>query len=93
LAAADGGILSFGDAKFLGSTGGMQLNAPMVVMQITRSGNGYWPAARDGDVFISALAPGAFALAMADGTVEGAFGDNRPSVAPTRPIVGIFSGA
>ena len=30
LAAADGGIFSFGDAEFYGSMGGMSLNAPVV---------------------------------------------------------------
>ena len=30
LQGADGGIFTFGDAPFLGSMGGQQLNAPMV---------------------------------------------------------------
>jgi hypothetical protein len=32
LVASDGGIFSFGDATFEGSTGGMRLNAPIVGM-------------------------------------------------------------
>jgi hypothetical protein len=32
LVASDGGIFSFGDAKFYGSTGGMTLNKPIVGM-------------------------------------------------------------
>ena len=32
LAAADGGVFSFGDAKFLGSTGGAHLVQPVVGM-------------------------------------------------------------
>ena len=28
--ASDGGVYSFGDARFMGSTGGMHLNAPVV---------------------------------------------------------------
>ncbi len=30
LIATDGGVFSYGDAKFLGSTGGIKLNAPIV---------------------------------------------------------------
>ena len=51
LVAADGGIFSFGDAKFYGSTGGMHLNKPIVAMSRTPSGNGYWLVAADGGVF------------------------------------------
>ena len=51
LVAADGGIFSFGDASFFGSTGGMHLNAPIVGMAATASGNGYWLVAADGGVF------------------------------------------
>jgi Cu/Zn superoxide dismutase len=35
LVASDGGVFAFGDAVFEGSTGGMQLNAPVVAMAIT----------------------------------------------------------
>jgi hypothetical protein len=49
--AADGGIFSFGDAAFLGSTGGIALNQPIVGMARTKSGNGYWLVARDGGIF------------------------------------------
>ena len=51
LIAADGGVFSFGDAKFHGSTGGMKLVAPIVAMAATASGNGYWLIAADGGVF------------------------------------------
>jgi uncharacterized protein YkwD len=51
LAAADGGIFSFGDAKFHGSTGGRTLSAPIVGIAATPSGNGYWLVASDGGVF------------------------------------------
>ena len=51
LVAADGGIFSFGDAHFHGSTGGMHLWAPVLGMAATPSGNGYWLVAADGGIF------------------------------------------
>src|SRR5207302_1620632 len=51
LVASDGGIFSFGDAKFFGSTGGIHLNQPVVGMAATPTGNGYWLVASDGAVF------------------------------------------
>jgi hypothetical protein len=49
--ASDGGIFSFGDARFYGSMGGQHLNAGVVGMAATPDGNGYWLAAADGGVF------------------------------------------
>jgi SpoIID/LytB domain protein len=49
--AADGGIFSFGNAQFYGSTGGMMLNQPVVAMASTHDANGYWEVASDGGVF------------------------------------------
>ena len=40
LVASDGGIFSYGDATFYGSTGGMHLNKPIVGMASTNDGNG-----------------------------------------------------
>jgi hypothetical protein len=51
LAAADGGVFSYGDAQFYGSMGGKRLNAPVVGMAATPSGKGYWLVARDGGIF------------------------------------------
>ena len=51
LVAADGGVFSFGDAAFHGSTGGLTLDQPVVGMAATPSGNGYWLVAADGGVF------------------------------------------
>jgi hypothetical protein len=51
LVASDGGIFSFGDARFLGSTGGMRLNRPIVGMAASPSGQGYWLVASDGGIF------------------------------------------
>ena len=49
--AADGGIFSFGDAKFAGSTGNLRLNQPIVGMAPTPTGQGYWFVAADGGIF------------------------------------------
>ena len=51
VAAADGGVFSFGDATFHGSMGGRTLNSPIVGITATPSGHGYWLAAADGGVF------------------------------------------
>jgi len=51
LVAADGGIFTFGDAAFHGSTGGMHLNQPIVGMAATPTGRGYWLVAADGGIF------------------------------------------
>ncbi len=51
LVASDGGIFSFGNAQFFGSTGGTPLNKPVVGMAPTASGNGYWLVASDGGIF------------------------------------------
>jgi hypothetical protein len=51
LVASDGGVFTFGDAHFFGSTGALVLNQPIVGMAATPSGRGYWLVARDGGVF------------------------------------------
>jgi WD40-like Beta Propeller Repeat len=50
-AASDGGVFTFGNAKFLGSMGGRPLNEPVVGMAATPSGGGYWEVASDGGIF------------------------------------------
>ena len=59
LLGSDGGVFSFGDARFAGSMGGKPLNKPMVAIVPTQSGNGYWEVAADGGVFAfgDAVAP------------------------------------
>ena len=49
--AADGGVFSYGNAGFHGSTGAVHLDAPIVGMAATPSSNGYWLVAADGGVF------------------------------------------
>jgi ribosomal protein L24E len=51
LVASDGGIFSYADSYFYGSTGGIKLNEPIVGMSPTPSGRGYWLVARDGGIF------------------------------------------
>ncbi|HEV7862823.1 MAG TPA: hypothetical protein VGR20_08990, partial [Acidimicrobiia bacterium] len=49
--AADGGIFSFGDAGFFGSTGAIKLVKPIVGMAASPTGRGYWFVASDGGIF------------------------------------------
>ena len=51
LVGTDGGIFSFGDADFFGSTGNITLNKPVVAMAEHPTGEGYWFAAADGGIF------------------------------------------
>jgi N-acetylmuramoyl-L-alanine amidase len=51
IVAADGGIFTFGDATFYGSTGALHLNQPIVGMAATPDGHGYWLVAADGGIF------------------------------------------
>jgi lysophospholipase L1-like esterase len=74
LVAADGGVFSFGDARFYGSTGGLRLNQPIVGMSATPSGRGYWLLAADGGVFT-----------FGDASFHGSTG----AVRLNRPIVGM----
>ncbi|HET9692393.1 MAG TPA: hypothetical protein VFP61_14680 [Acidimicrobiales bacterium] len=57
LVAGDGGVLTEGDARFFGSTGGISLNRPVVGMAATPDGGGYWLVASDGGVFAFGDAP------------------------------------
>jgi hypothetical protein len=49
--ASDGGVFNFGDAGYYGSTGGDDLNQPIVGIQPTPDNGGYWTVAADGGVF------------------------------------------
>jgi hypothetical protein len=50
LVASDGGIFTYGDAPYRGSTGAMTLAKP--VISIMRApGNNYWLVASDGGIF------------------------------------------
>jgi hypothetical protein len=51
MVASDGGVFSYGSARFLGSTGGIRLNQPIVGMAATPTGEGYWMVATDGGIF------------------------------------------
>ena len=57
LVASDGGIFSYGDASFHGSTGSIHLNKPVVGMAATPDGGGYWLVACDGGIFNYGDAP------------------------------------
>jgi Tol biopolymer transport system component/ribosomal protein L24E len=72
--AGDGGIFSFGDASFAGSTGDMRLNQPIVGMASSPTGRGYWFVAADGGIF-----------SFGDAKFFGSTGDKKLN----RPIVGM----
>jgi Glycosyl hydrolases family 43 len=74
LVGTDGGIFSFGDARFYGSMGGTALNRPIVGMAATPDGGGYWLVASDGGIFSFG---------------DAAFFGSTGGLALNRPIVGM----
>jgi hypothetical protein len=87
LVASDGGIFTFGDAKFQGSTGDIRLNQPIVGMAHARSGEGYQLVATDGGIFNFGK----------DSTFFGSTGDmklNQPILGMAiRPSLGVVADA
>ena len=51
LSASDGGIFTFGNQPFCGSTGAIYINQPVVGIANTPDAGGYWTVARDGGIF------------------------------------------
>ena len=74
LAAADGGVFSFGSAAFQGSMGAVRLNQPVVGIAATPTGQGYWLVAADGGVF-----------SFGDAAFHGSMG----AVRLNQPVVGV----
>jgi hypothetical protein len=75
VAAADGGVFAFGDARFDGSAAGKPLAAPIVGIAAAPKGNGYWLVGSDGGVF-----------AFGDAGFHGSIGTSAPL---TSPIVAV----
>ena len=75
---AKGGIYSFGDASFFGSTGNIALNQPIVGMAATPDGLGYWLVASDGGIFTFGNAP---------------FSGSMGNVVLNKPVVGMAATA
>ncbi len=80
LAQSDGGVYSFGDARFEGSLPGLGIApaAPIVGIAATPDGGGYWLVAADGGVF-----------ALGDARFEGSL--PGLGIVPTAPIVSMAS--
>jgi hypothetical protein len=76
LVASDGGVFTYGDAAFYGSTGAISLNKPMVGITPTPDGKGYWLVASDGGIF-----------AFGDAVFYGSTG----AISLNKPIVGMAS--
>ncbi len=74
LVGSDGGVFSYGDARFYGSAGSLVLNKPVVGMAATPDGGGYWLVAADGGIF-----------AYGDARFYGSAG----SLALNQPVVGM----
>jgi hypothetical protein len=49
--ASDGGVFTYGNQPFCGSTGGIHINQPVVGIANTADAGGYWTVARDGGIF------------------------------------------
>ncbi len=72
--ASDGGIFSYGNQPFCGSTGSIHINQPVVGIANTADAGGYWTVARDGGIF-----------SFGDATFYGSTG----SIHLNQPIVGM----
>ena len=49
--ASDGGVFTYGNQPFCGSTGAIHINQPVVGIANTANAGGYWTVARDGGIF------------------------------------------
>jgi uncharacterized protein YkwD len=78
LVASDGGVFTFGDARFFGSTGAIRLAQPIVGIATTTTGKGYWMVAADGGLFT-------FGNARFFGSAAGRLGGQRAVGMATSP--------
>jgi hypothetical protein len=81
LIAGDGGVFTFGDARFYGSLGNLTLAQPIVGIAPTPSGHGYWLIAGDGGVF-----------SFGDAGFYGSLGNAGATVAPIVAMTATPSG-
>ena len=51
LVGSDGGVFTFGNASFYGSTGSLHLQRPVVGIVLSETHQGYWLVASDGGIF------------------------------------------
>jgi hypothetical protein len=51
VATSDGGVFTYGDARFYGSMAGKKLRAPITDIVPTPTGKGYWLVGEDGGIF------------------------------------------
>jgi len=81
VAAADGGVFAFCDARFAGSIAGRGLAAPIVGITAAPTGNGYWLVGADGGVF-----------AFGSAGFHGALGNPGAMISPIVAIAATPSG-
>ncbi len=74
LVASDGGIFSFGDARYSGSASAMRLNAVITAIAVTSTAKGYWLVGGDGGMFTFG---------------DARFAGSAASVSPAPTIIGI----
>ena len=94
LVASDGGVFSYGDAAFHGSTGGLTLAQPIVGMAADPATGGYWLVASDGGVFAFGAPVRRLARAASPSTSRSSAWRRRRTAAATgssRRDGGIFS--
>ena len=72
--ASDGGVFTYGNQPYCGSTGSIHINQPVVGIANTADAGGYWTVARDGGIF-----------SFGDATFYGSTG----SIHLNAPIVGM----
>jgi hypothetical protein len=49
--AVDGGVWTFGDARFAGTTAAQKILQPVVTIEAAPTGSGYWLIGSDGAVY------------------------------------------
>ncbi len=95
LAASDGGVFAFGNAKPYGSMGGKRMAGRVVGITSTPNGKGYWLVASNGGVFAFGNAAFSGSAASASRNIVGIASTGKGSQAITfnAPATGTYKGS